>query len=127
MYNILLLLLSYSLPPLNNVYSATLFFSLLGKQNIEFERLKLNTSQVRLNGLINCDGFIYNENNYENNYENENKYMNYELDNNLKNIMYKYRCSIEAPLYDDVNDQILFVLKINMLGITKHINLLNTK
>lgn len=123
MYNILLLLLSYSLPPLNNVYSATLFFSLLGKQNIEFERLKLNTSQVRLNGLINCDGFIYNENNYEN----ENKYMNYELDNNLKNIMYKYRCSIEAPLYDDVNDQILFVLKINMLGITKHINLLNTK
>ena len=123
MYNILLLLLSYSLPPLNNVYSATLFFSLLGKQNIEFERLKLNTSQVRLNGLINCDGFIYNENKYEN----ENKYMNYELDNNLKNIMYKYRCSIEAPLYDDVNDQILFVLKINMLGITKHINLLNTK
>ena len=123
MYNILLLLLSYSLPPLNNVYSATLFFSLLGKQNIEFERLKLNTSQVRLNGLINCDGFIYNENKYEN----ENKYMNYELDNNLKNIMYKYRCSIEAPLYDDVNDQILFILKINMLGITKHINLLNTK
>ena len=121
MYNILLLLLSYSLPPLNNVYSATLFFSLLGKQNIEFERLKLNTSQVRLNGLINCDGFIYNENKYEN----ENKYMNYELDNNLKNIMYKYRCSIEAPLYDDVNDQILFVLKINMLGITKHIKLLN--
>ena len=117
------MLLSYSLPPLNNVYSATLFFSLLGKQNIEFERLKLNTSQVRLNGLINCDGFIYNENKYEN----ENKYMNYELDNNLKNIMYKYRCSIEAPLYDDVNDQILFVLKINMLGITKHINLLNTK
>ena len=53
--------------------------------------------------------------------------MNYELDNNLINIVRKYRCTIEAPLYDVRNDTILFVLKINMLGLTKSIKLLNTK
>ena len=41
--------------------------------------------------------------------------------------MNKYSCSIDAPLYDNINDEILFVLKINMLGLTKHINLINTK
>lgn len=121
MYNIILYVLSYSLPPINNVYSGTMYLSLLGKQNIEFERLKKNTSHVRLRGLINCRGFIYNEN------ENVKDYMKYELDNNLKNIMNKYSCSIDAPLYDNINDEILFVLKINMLGLTKHINLINTK
>jgi hypothetical protein len=124
MYNILTLTLSlasasaYALPSLNKVYSVALVFPLLGKQNIEFERLKKNTSQVRLSGLINCKGYIYND-------EKENKCMNYELDNSLKNIMRKYRCSIESPYYDTTNDTILFVLKINMLGLTKSIKLLN--
>ena len=52
--------------------------------------------------------------------------MSYDLDNNLKNIMRKYRCSIEAPTYDVCNDTILFVLKIKMLGITKSIKLHNS-
>ena len=128
MYNILLLALSYSLPPLNNVYCGSISFPLAGKQNIEFERLKKNTSQVRLYGLINCNGYVYNEND-ENETENINEVntMNYDLDNNLKNIIRKYRCSIEAPLYDVKNDTILFVLKINMLGLTKSIKLLNVR
>ena len=137
MFNILLLTLSlasasaYALPSLNKVYSVALVFPLLGKQNIEFERLKKNTSQVRLSGLINCKGYIYNDEKNvtdikENeNYEKENRCMNYELDNSLKNIMRKYRCSIESPYYDANNDTILFVLKINMLGLTKSIKLLN--
>ena len=125
MYNILLLALSYSLPPLNNMYSGSINFSLAGKQNIEFERLKKNTSQVRLYGLINCNGYVYNDENDEN--EKENSCMNYDLDNNLKNIVRKYRCSIEAPYYDVSNDTILFVLKINMLGLTKSIKLLNVR
>ena len=128
MYNILLLTLTYALPSLNKVYSVALVFPLLGKQNIEFERLKKNTSQVRLSGLINCKGYIYNDEKYEKeneNYEKENRCMNYELDNSLKNIMNKYRCSIESPYYDTTNDTILFVLKINMLGLTKSIKLLN--
>ena len=133
MYNILLLALSYSLPPLNNVYSGSINFPLAGKQNIEFERLKKNTSQVRLYGLINCNGYVYNDENDEKDDNNENdeyniiNTMNYELDNNLINIMSKYRCSIEAPLYDVKNDTILFVLKINMLGLTKSIKLLKLK
>ena len=138
MYNILLLVLSYSLPPLNNVYKGSISFPLLGKQTIEFERLKKNTSQVRLIGLINCNGYIYNDENYENNENDENNEnnenvsnkcinINYELDNNLLNIIRKYRCTIEAPYYDVRNDTILFILKINMLGVTKSIKLLNTK
>ena len=126
MYNILLYALTYCLPSLNNVYSGSLTIPYFGKQNIEFERLKANTSQVRLHGLINCDGLIYyNENNENNENINITNTMSYDLDNNLKNIMRKYRCSIGAPYYDDVNDQILFVLKINMLGITKSITLIN--
>ena len=134
MYHILTLALTlaYALPSLNKVYSEVLVFPLLGNQNIEFERLKKNTSQVRLSGLINCKGYIYNEVKDENeneneNYEKENTCINYELDNSLKNIMRKYRCSIEAPYYDVINDTILFVLKINMLGLTKSIKLLNKK
>ena len=136
MYNILLLALTYSLPPINNVYGGSINFPLAGKQNIEFERLKKNTSQVRLYGIIKCIGYVYNENdknendkNDENENENENEVntMNYDLDNNLKNIVRKYRCSIEAPLYDVTNDTVLFVLKINMLGLTKSIKLYNTK
>ena len=139
MYNILLLALSYSLPPLNNVYCGSISFPLAGKQNIEFERLKKNTSQVRLYGLINCKGYVYNDENNESDENDENdennesdeyniiNTMNYELDNNLINIVSKYRCSIEAPLYDVKNDTILFVLKINMLGLTKSIKLLKLK
>jgi hypothetical protein len=132
MYNILLLALSYSLPPLNNVYSGSISFPLLGKQNIEFERLKKNTSQLRLYGLINCNGYIYNDENDETDENDKNKSnicltMNYELDEYLLNIIRKYRCSIEAPYYDVRNDTILFILKINMLGVTKSIKLLNTK
>jgi hypothetical protein len=130
MYNILLLALSYSLPPLNNVYKGSINFSLLGKQNIEFERLNKNTSQVRLYGLINCNGYIYNDENDEN-YENDENTSNicinmkYELDEYLLNIIRKYRCTIDAPYYDVRSDTILFILKINMLGLTKSVKLLN--
>lgn len=125
MYNIILLTLTYSLPSLNNVYSGSLNIPLFGKQNIEFERLKHNTSRVRLYGLINCDGLVYNDENYELITKDE-ATMSYELDAYLKNIMRKYKCSIEAPYYDKISDTVLFVLKINILGLTKSIKLLNT-
>jgi len=129
MYNILLLALCYSLPPLNNVYKGSISFPLLGKQNIEFERLKKNTSQVRLYGLINCNGYIYNDENVENDENISQKCINtnYKLDNNLINIIRKYRCIIEAPYYDLRSDTILFVLKINVLGLTNTIKLLNVR
>ena len=129
MYNIIVLALCYSLPPLNNIYSGSISFPLLGKQNIEFERLKKNTSQVRLYGLINCDGYIYNDENDENDENISQKCINtnYKLDNNLINIIRKYRCNIETPYYDVRSDTILFVLKINVLGLTKSIKLLNVR
>ena len=128
MYNILLYALTYCLPSLNNVYSGSLNIPYFGKQNIEFERLKANISQVRLHGLINCDGLIYyNENNENNENNNITNTMSYDLDNNLKNIMTKYRCTIGSPYYDKKNDSILFVLKINMLGLTKTIKLFNSR
>jgi hypothetical protein len=87
-----------------------------------------------LYGLINCNGYIYNDENVENdkNVENNNisnicLSMKYELDEYLLNIIRKYRCIIEAPYYDVNNDTILFILKINMLGLTKNIRLLNVK
>jgi hypothetical protein len=125
MYNILLYVLAYSLPALHKVYSGSLVIPLIGNQNIEFERLKENTSRVRLYGLINCNGLVYNDKNED--YKNDHIAMSYELDPYLKNIMTKYRCIIDAPYYDVNNDSILFVLKINMLGLTKSIKLHNTK
>jgi hypothetical protein len=122
MYNILLYVLAYSLPALHNVYSGYLVIPLIGKQYIEFERLKENTSRVRLYGLINCDGLVYNDKNEDDHID-----MSYELDPYLKNIITKYRCTMETPYYDVNNDSILFVLKINILGLTKNIKLHNTK
>jgi hypothetical protein len=132
MYNILLYVLAYSLPALHNVYSGYIVIPLIGKQYIEFERLKENTSRVRLYGLINCDGLVYNDKNEDDkNDDNKNKIdhiaMTYELDPYLKNIITKYRCTMETPYYDVNNDSILFVLKINMIGLTKRIKLHNTK
>jgi hypothetical protein len=118
MYSILLYALAHSLPALHKLYSGCLIVPLIGKQNIEFERLKENTSRVRLYGLINFNGLVYND---------DDTSMSYELDPYLKNIMTKYRCTIDAPYYDVNNDTILFVLKINMLGLTKSIKLHNTK
>ena len=129
MYNLLLLVLSYRLPPLNNVYKGSFYIPFMGNQNIEFERLKENTSQVRLHGLINCDGYIYNTINDTINYGHDDDHdkdettMSYELDSLLKSIIRKYTCTIEAPYYNACNDTILFVLNIKLLGLLKTIKL----
>jgi len=135
MYNLLLLVLSYRLPPLNNVYKGSFYIPFIGNQNIEFERLQANTSQVRLHGLINCNGFIYNTimndtindtmNDDRDDHDDETP-MSYELDSLLKSIIRKYTCTIEAPYYNACNDTILFVLNIKLLGLLKTIKLYNS-
>jgi hypothetical protein len=132
MYNLLLLVLSYRLPPLNNVYKGSFYIPFIGNQNIEFERLKVNTSQVRLHGLINCDGYIYNNDDCNNNTDNDGQdkdetTMSYELDTLLNSIIRKYTCTIQAPYYNACNDTILFVLNIKILGLIKTIKLFNSK
>jgi hypothetical protein len=135
MYNLLLLVLSYRLPPLNNVYKGSLYIPFIGNQNIEFERLQANTSQVRLHGLINCNGYIYNtimndtinDVQYNDRHEDDNQInMTYELDSLLKSIIRKYTCTIQAPYYNACNDTILFVLNIKILGLIKTIKLYNS-
>jgi len=131
MYNLLLLVLSYRLPPLNNVYKGSFYIPFIGNQNIEFERLKANTSQVRLHGLINCNGYIYNTINDtindDHDEDDDEITMSYELDSLLKSIIRKYTCTIEAPYYNACNDTILFVLNIKLLGLLKTIKLYNIR
>jgi len=120
------------LPPLNNVYKGSFYIPFIGNQNIEFERLKANTSQVRLSGLINCNGYIYNtimndtinDVHHDDHDEDDNQInMTYELDSLLKSIIRKYTCTIEAPYYNACNDTILFMLNIKLLGLLKTIKL----
>ena len=108
-------ILSYALPPINHVYSGNVNILLLGKQNIVFKRIEKTTSEIILNGIINKQGYIYNTENTK----------NYKLDNNLQNIIDKYKCVIENPIYNNENDKVIFVLKIKVLKITKKIQLNN--
>ena len=107
-------ILSYALPPINNVYTGNINI-LIGKQNIIFKRIEKTTSEIILNGIINKKGYIYNTENTK----------NYKLDNNLQNIINKYKCVIENPIYNNENDKVIFVLKIKVLKITKKIQLNN--
>ena len=108
-------ILSYALPPINHVYSGNINILLFGKQNIVFKRIEKTTSEIILNGIINKKGYIYNTENTK----------NYKLDNNLQNIINKYKCVIENPIYNNENDKVIFVLKIKVLKITKKIQLNN--
>lgn len=110
----IIFLLSYTLPPINNVYCGNINL-LIGKQNIIFKRIEKTTSEIILNGIINKKGYIYNTENTK----------NYKLDNNLQNIIDKYKCVIENPIYNNENDKVIFVLKIKVLKITKKIQLNN--
>ena len=110
----IIFLLSYTLPPINNVYCGNINL-LIGKQNIVFRRIEKTTSEIILNGIINKKGYIYNTENTK----------NYKLDNNLQNVIDKYKCVIENPIYNNENDKVIFVLKIKVLKITKKIQLNN--
>jgi hypothetical protein len=111
----IIFLLSHVLPPINNVYSGNINLFILGKQNIVFKRIEKTTSEITLDGFICKKGYIYNIEDIK----------NYKLDNNLQNIINKYKCVIENPIYNNENDKVIFVLKIKLLKITKKIQLTN--
>ena len=104
------------LPPINNIYKAKINIPFIGCQNIEYERTKQFESQVRLNGLINEIGTIY---------LNKNNPYDYTFDEVLKNIVKKYKCQLYNPHYDNVNDLIIFKIKIRLLNYGKTITLKN--
>ena len=84
-------------------------------ERVNFDFGSSSTSEIILNGIINKKGYIYNTENTK----------NYKLDNNLQNIINKYKCVIENPIYNNENDKVIFVLKIKVLKITKKIQLNN--
>lgn len=105
-----------NLPPINNIYNGNVYFPLIGNQSIKYKRITRDKSLLELSGIIDTTGYIYIDvNNVE----------NYQLDNNLNNIVKKYKCTIERHYYNYEEDLILFVLKINLLRITKKIKLEN--
>ena len=104
------------LPPINNIYKTTLNIPLLGKQNIEYIRTELLVSKVTFSGKLNTHGYIY--------FDKNNVY-NYKLDNNLKNIITKYKCTIINPYYDNKLDEINFKIRINIIRYNKNLILKN--
>lgn len=104
------------LPPINNIYKTSLNIPLLGSQNIEYKRIGLLESQVKLDGRLNAIGYInFNENNI---YE-------YSFDETLQKIVKKYKCTIYNPYYDNINDIINFKIKINIIQFQKTLILKN--
>ena len=74
------------------------------------------TSSLKLYGIINTDGFLYFD---------KNNPQNYSFDDNIKNVMSKYKCKINEAYYNNVSDKIFLKLKIKLLNIQKTIILKN--
>ena len=91
------------IPPINNIYKTNVNIPFIGNQNIEYERIKLYESEVRLNGLINDKGIVY--------IDKENIY-NYTFDEVLKKIINKYNCELNNPYYNFQDDVIVLKIKI---------------
>ena len=100
------------LPPINSVYKTSINLPFIGSQNIEYERTDLYVSQVRLDGFINECGNVY--------LDKHNLY-DYTFDEVLKRIVDKYKCVLENPYYDPVNDIVVFKLKIKVIKFGKTI------
>lgn len=106
------------LPPINNIYYSNLNIAFLGKQSVIYERKKKLVGELKLSGNVNVNGYIY-YNQY-----NLNEYV---LDDALKKIMKKYRCSLYQPYYDNDKDIISLQIRLNLLRYTKTIILHNLK
>lgn len=102
------------LPNVNNKYYTKITFPLIGKQEIEYLQYKKNKSKITLIGIINQYGYIT--------YDNKNL-NNFFMDDNLINIIKKYNCVIEEPLYNSDEDYISLKLYIKLIKFSKNIKL----
>ena len=109
-------IINTKLPIMNNIYKTNLNLPLIGNQYIEYKRFEKYTSSLKLYGIINTDGFLYFD---------KNNPQNYSFDDNIKNVMSKYKCKINEAYYNNVSDQIFLKLKIKLLNIQKTIILKN--
>ena len=112
----ILTILAPKLPIMNNIYKTSINFSVLGNQNIEYQRIERYKSIIKLHGLINVDGFIY---------FNKDDVYKYNFDENINNIISKYKCKISDAYYNNLEDKIYLKLKIKILNLKKTIILEN--
>ena len=110
------------LPDINNKYYTRITFPLIGKQEIEYLQYKKFKSKITLSGIINEYGYVT-YNNYNNNNDN-NKII---MDDNLIDIIQKYNCVIEQPLYNSEEDYISLKLYIKLIKFSKKIKLKRIK
>ena len=97
---------STHLPECGNLYFKQIYLPVIGNQEIEIECLNNNLATIKLSGVININGtskMIYN---------NKNNNFDFDLSDNLKNIMKTFNCKIENPYYDIITDCIYFKLYI---------------
>ena len=109
------------LPPINNIYCTTVNVPVVGKQNIEYERLSELKSEIRMSGIINDIAYI----NYNLVSNDSNKLYSYELDNNLIKILKRYRCELSNPTYSPTTDIATINLLIKLINFNKIIILKN--
>lgn len=114
----LFLLIHHNLPIINNIYKSKLYFPFIGNQNIQYIRYQEFTSSLLLYGIINCEGKIFFD---------KSDISNYSLDENINQILLKYKCKIIKAYYNNADDEIILNLKIKPLNIKKHIILKNEK
>tara|TARA_B110000483_G_scaffold243252_1_gene332094 strand:+ start:7623 stop:8009 length:387 start_codon:yes stop_codon:yes gene_type:complete len=109
-------LLNKILPPINNIYCATINIPIVGKQSIIYRRTEDLKATLLLTGKVNMEGYIYF------NIYNTDAYI---LDRTLQNLLKKYKCSVSNTLYNHEKDIILIDLKLNLIKYTKQITLMN--
>ena len=114
----LFLLIHHNLPIINNKYKSKLYFPFIGNQNIQYIRYQEFTSSLLLYGIINCEGKILFD---------KSDVSNYSLDENINQILLKYKCKIIKAYYNNTDDEIILNLRIKPLNIKKHIILKNEK
>lgn len=102
------------LPDINNKYYTKITFPLIGKQEIEYLQYKKYKSKITLKGIINENGFVsYNIKELD----------KFKMDQKLINIIEKYNCVIEEPLYNSAEDYISLRLYIKLIKFSKKIKL----
>jgi len=103
------------LPNYGNIYTNTLTFPLLGKQNIEAEFSKYNQIYIRLSGLIDENGTAK--------YEIVDDKLSVILSENLKQLINKRKTEFNLLYYDDYKDIVYVQLYIKPLFFKKKIEL----
>ena len=105
------LLLLFPLP--GNIYLYSVSIPFLGNQEIKTYIRNENSATIKLEGIINKNGFIryYEKNNIPK------IYFSY----NLRKIKNKYNIDYTVPYYDYILDQIIFNINIKKINFSKKI------